>query len=61
MDSNPISLRVVKATQLITILSGLIVETVGAAIFMGTVGVNTVVILAIAPNPAALTAYTLKK
>jgi hypothetical protein len=25
---------------------------VGAAIFMGTVGVNTVVMLAIAPNPA---------
>ncbi len=56
MDSKPISLRVVKATQLITILSGLIVDTVGAAILMGTVGVKTVVILAIAPNPAALTA-----
>jgi hypothetical protein len=48
-------LRVVNATQLITILSGLIVETVGAAIFIGTVGVKTVVILALAPNPAALT------
>jgi hypothetical protein len=56
MDSYPTSARVVNATQLITILRGLMVETVGAAIFIGTVGVKTVVILAIAPNPAALTA-----
>jgi hypothetical protein len=34
-------------------LRGLIKETVGGAIFMGTVGVNTAVLLAIAPNPAA--------
>jgi hypothetical protein len=55
MDSYPISARVVNWTQLITILRGLMVETVGVAIFIGTVGVNTAVMLADAPNPAAFT------
>jgi hypothetical protein len=61
MVSNPTSARVVNRTQLITMLRGLMVETVGAAIFMGTVGVTTAVELAIAPGPAAFAAYTLKK